>query len=208
MANFHQRLPFSGYQNTVTFYLPLLTNNPILAYPHFNLPFVLHTDASSEDLGAVLFQKQGGKHSGFTYGSRTLTTAEKNDHFHSGWSFCFEVGKLDYLYYALICTVHTDNNPLTYVLSMAKLKAVGHRRGGQLADFHFIIKYRPHNSKIDANILSPHSLQLQDYTCKYTEAMPHVVSAVWQGDMAMQDNGVPLLAALQIGQREIYLPFS
>ena len=61
-----------------------LANPPILGYPDYRLPFVLHTDASNEGLGAVLYQRKSSKMQVIGYGSRTLTTAEKSYHLHSG----------------------------------------------------------------------------------------------------------------------------
>ncbi len=51
----------SEHSAVVARLVDMLTSSPILAYPDFNLPFVLHTDASNEGLGAVLYQEQGGK---------------------------------------------------------------------------------------------------------------------------------------------------
>ena len=59
----------------------------------------------------------------------------------------------DYLYGNKF-TVVTDNNPLTYVLSKAKLDAAGHRWLSALASFDFDIIYRPGSSNIDADVLS------------------------------------------------------
>ena len=61
-----------------------LVNPPILGYPDFSQPFVLHTDASQQGLGAVLSQKQDGKMRVIGYGSRSLSKAERNYHLHSG----------------------------------------------------------------------------------------------------------------------------
>ena len=101
----------------------------MLAYPDFNLlkPFVVHTDASEQGLGAVLYQRQGGKLCVIAYSSRSLTPAEKNYKYHSGkleflalkWAVCTQFR--DYLYHADHFVVYTDNNPLTYVLSTSKL---------------------------------------------------------------------------------------
>ena len=41
------------HQKVVARFVEMLTNPPILAYPDFNLPFVLHTDASNEGLYCI-----------------------------------------------------------------------------------------------------------------------------------------------------------
>lgn len=66
------------HQETLCKLIDMLANPPVLAYPDFELPFVLHTDASDKGLGAVLYQNQGGRLRVIGYGSRTLTPAEKN----------------------------------------------------------------------------------------------------------------------------------
>ncbi len=196
----------SEHSAVVARLVDMLTSSPILAYPDFNLPFVLHTDASNEGLGAVLYQEQGGKLRVIAYGSRSLSPAEKNYHLHSNkleflalkWAICDKFR--DYLYYAPTFTVFTDNNPLTYILSTAKLSAVGHRWVGELADFHFTIKYRPGKSNTDADTLSRFPLKLQDHIREYSEALPpDVISAIWQGDKAKKEKEVPWVAALQLG---------
>ena len=61
-------------------------------------------------------------------------------------------------------TVFTDNNPLTYILTTAKLNATGHRWVAELADFDFSIKYRPGKIHKDADTMSRLPLKVDDYT--------------------------------------------
>ena len=56
-------------------------NNPVLAFTVYTKAFLLETDASKEGLGAGLSQKQeDGQFHLVAYGSRVLTTHEKNYH--------------------------------------------------------------------------------------------------------------------------------
>ena len=50
--------------------------------------------------------------------------------------------------------VYTDNNPLTYVLTTAKLDATGQKWIANLANYNFKIHYRSTKSNIDADALS------------------------------------------------------
>ena len=72
------------HQEVLCQLIEYLLHPPILGYPEFEQPFVLHCDASQEGLGAVLYQRQKGKLIVIGYGSRTLTAPEKNYHLHSG----------------------------------------------------------------------------------------------------------------------------
>ena len=50
--------------------------------------------------------------------------------------------------------VYTDNNPLTYILTTAKLDATSHRWVAALAAYNFTLNYRPGKANIDADMLS------------------------------------------------------
>jgi len=56
----------------------------------------------------------------------------------------------DYLY-GNNFTVVIENNPLTYVLTSAKLDATGHRWVSELSSYNFNIKYRPRRLNSDAD---------------------------------------------------------
>ena len=145
-----------------------LSTPPVMGYPDFEKPFILHTDASEEGLWAVLYQRQGGALRVIGYGSRTLTPPEKNYRLHSGkleflalkWAVTDRFHH--YLFHAPHFTVYSDNNPLTYVMKSAKLNAVGHRWVSELADYHFTLKYRPGTCNRDADFLSRRPPKIED----------------------------------------------
>ena len=57
----------------------VLCEPPVLKYPDFNKPFVLHTDASICGLGCAIFQRDeyDGKLNPIAFGSRTLNQTER-----------------------------------------------------------------------------------------------------------------------------------
>ncbi|KAJ8015950.1 hypothetical protein DPEC_G00002020 [Dallia pectoralis] len=138
---------------------------------------VRYLDASNQGLGAVLYQHQNGNLRVIAYGSRTLTAAEQNYHLHSGkleflalkWAVTEKFR--DYLYYAPTFTVFSDNNPLTYVLSSAKLNTTGCRWVAELADFHFTIRYRPGKENVDADSLSRMPVNMEVMMGQCTEKL-------------------------------------
>ena len=131
---------------------------PVLVFPDFNKPFLLETDASKEGLGVVLSQKQSnGWYHPVAFGSGSLTLAEKNYH-SSKLEFLALKRSMtehfkEYLAYAPF-VVWTDNNPLTYVLTMPNLDATGHRWVGVLASFQFELEYQKGTDNEAADTLS------------------------------------------------------
>ena len=135
-----------------------MTTAPVLAYADISKPFVLHVDACRDGLGAVLCQDHQGSLRPVAYASKTLKQSEKNYPAHKlefyalKWAITDQFK--DYLYHATATKVLTDNNPLTYVLTSAKLDATGHRWLAALANFDFTIQYKPGRTNQDADALS------------------------------------------------------
>ena len=102
-----------------------LCTAPVLAYPDFQKPFELHIDASSEGLGAVLYQEQQGVKQVIAFASRSLNQSERRYPAHKreflGLKWSVDDKFREYLWGAPKSLVKTDNNPLTYILTTVKL---------------------------------------------------------------------------------------
>ena len=151
----------SACQKSFEEIVQILSSPLVLTYPDFDLPFIVNTDASQDGLGATLSQLQKGEEKVIAYASRALRKAEKN----------YPANKLEFLalkwaitekfheyLYGNTFTVRTDNNPLTYVTSSAKLDATGHRWMAALSAYNFKVVYRSGKKNLDADALSrrPH----------------------------------------------------
>lgn len=141
-----------------------------MAYPDLEQPFVVHTDASSEELGVLLYQDHGGKVKVFGHGSRTLTQLLQLKFVALKWAISDKCR--DYLFYAPSLVVFNDNNPLTYVMSSAKLNATGHWWVAELADCNFTIKCQPGTFNVDLDILSRIALDMHQHATECTEKVP------------------------------------
>ena len=191
------------HQRALDYLIDCLVSPPLLAYPDFSKPFSLYTDASKEGLGAALYQEQNGKTVVIGYGSRTLTPAERNYYLHSGkleflalkWAVCEHFR--DYLYFAKHFTVYTDNNPLTYVQSTAKLNATGHRWVAELSDYNFNIKYHPGKQNQVADALSRTPMDWKQYQEKCTQEISQEdIGARLSGITALQSGEITWITAL------------
>lgn len=178
------------HQKSLSSLLSCLITPPLLSYPDYNETFSMHVDASTKGLGCVLYQKIKGELKLLGFGSRTLQGSEQR--YHSTkleflalkWSICDHFR--DYLFYAKHVDVYTDNNPLTYILSSAKLSATGQRWVNELADFPIKIHYKPGSLNNDADALSRLPFQQNLFKESYNG---EELSAVFQGIYNQKNNG-------------------
>ena len=131
---------------------------PILAYADFSKPFKLHTDACGTCLGAVFYQTQeDGTKAVIAYTSRSLNKAkshypaQKLEFLALKWA---AVEKFPKYLYGSTFNIYTDNNPLTYMLTTAKLDAASHCWVASLANYNFRLHYRAGKTNIDMDALS------------------------------------------------------
>ena len=130
----------------------------VLALVDFKKPFLLETDTLIEGLGAVLSQKQDdGRYHLVAYASRSLKGGELK--YHSSkleflalkWAMTKQFR--EYLQYQPFL-VRTDNNPLTYVMTMPNLDAVGYRWVVAMVGYNFEIEYVHRSDNKVADTLS------------------------------------------------------
>ena len=170
-----------------------LCNPPVLAYADYHLPFKLHTDASTTGLGAVLYQHQNGQDRVVSYASRSLKPSEKNYPAHKleflalKWAITEKYH--DYLYGASF-EVLTDNNPLTYIFTTAKLDATGHRWLAALSNYNCTLKYRSGKRNADADGLS-RMHEKEDVTTVF----PDVLKAICKTTIVEKDQN-PLVESI------------
>lgn len=164
--------PFGGRWTTVCqeafeTLVDKLSTAPVLGFADPKLPYVVHTDASTTGLGAALYQEQDGQQRVIAFASRGLSRSESRYPAHKleflalKWAVTEKFQ--DYLYGSTF-TVITDSNPLTYLLTTAKLDATSYRWLAALSTFSFKLQYRAGKQNIDADSLSrrPHEELAED----------------------------------------------
>ena len=91
------------------------------------------------------------------YASRSLSHTERNYPAHKLEFLVLKWAVTDrfheYLYGGKF-DVFTDNNPLTYILTSAKLDACGQRWVASLANYDFRLFYKTGRSNVEADALS------------------------------------------------------
>lgn len=130
-----------------------------------NKPFILHTDASFDCIGAVLSQNfQVGNQSKeqllpVAYLSRKLTKGESNPKLYSSYDQEFlaiihAIKKWRHYLINQSFTIYTDHKPLLYLQSSPNIPTRHAKWLQSIAEYDFIIKYIPGKTNVVADSLS------------------------------------------------------
>ena len=167
---------------------------PILAFPDFNKPFLLETDASGRGLGAVLSQKQAdGQYHPIAYASRVMNETEQRYHSNKQEFLALKWAITEQFHEYLSpygknrneFVVRTDNNPLTYIFSSANLDAAGQRCIAHLASYNFSLEYQKGKDNTVADFLSWMNERLPE-----EEVQEYLNQIPYPGVKAVLDNAI------------------
>ena len=136
----------------------LCTTASILAYANLTKPLKLHTDACGSGLGlsSTRSMTMGWMDASISYTSRSLTKARIHNPAHKleFLTLMWAVVKKFHKYLdGLTFDIYTNNNPLTHILTTAKLDAVSHHWVASLTNFNFQLYYRMWKANIDMDVL-------------------------------------------------------
>ena len=156
---------------------------PILAFPDFNRPFLLETDASRKGLRAVLSQKQAdGWYHPIAYASHVMNETEQRYHSNKQEFLTLKWAVTEQFHeYLSPCgknrnefVVRTDNNPLTYIFSSANLDAAGQRWVAHLTSYNFSLEYQKGKDNTVADFLSQMNERLpEEKVLEYLNKIPY-----------------------------------
>ena len=133
-----------------------LCSPPILAYPDFNLPFHLFTDASHSALGYILGQIVDGKEHVIAYGGRELSSAETRYSTTEREALAVVDGIKKYEPYlsGKKFFVHTDHGSLSWLMRVKDPTGRLARWALRLQQYDFEIIHRPGVANGNADALS------------------------------------------------------
>ena len=167
---------------------------PILAFPDFDKPFLLETDASRRGLGAVLSQKQvDGRYHPIAYASRVMNETEQRYHSNKQEFLTLKWVVTEQFHEYLLpygknrneFVIHTNNNPLTYIFSSANLDAAGQRWVARLASYNFSLEYQKGKDNTVADFLSQMNERLPE-----EEVQEYLNKIPYPGVKAVLDNAI------------------
>ena len=133
-----------------------LCSAPILAYPNFDKPFILQTDASDVGLGAVLTQlDKSGHERVISYASKTLTDRERNYTAmeKEALAVVFATGHFRVYLLGRKFQLMTDNRALKWLHTIQPKGRIA-RWIMDLQEFDFTVSHRPGASNQNADALS------------------------------------------------------
>lgn len=134
-----------------------LCSKPVLAYPDFDLPFVVYTDASNYGLGAILAQQHpDGTMRVVAYASRSLHGAEKQyaPTHKEALAVRWAVEKWRAYLLGRHFTIFTDHKALEQLDSFKDTTGQLFRWSLFLQDFDYTIIYRPGRTHQNADAIS------------------------------------------------------
>ena len=100
--------------------------------------------------------------------------------------------------------VYTDNNPLTYILTTAKLDVTGQRWVASLANYNFKIFYKSSKLNVDADVLS--HIRWQNTQVDHMESL--IVKAMLQSNLVMNVDIPEVYPLLEVVQKSLIMDSS
>lgn len=133
----------------------IIASDQILAYPDFNIPFILTTDASNYAIGAVLSQIQEKSERPIAFASRTLNKCETNYSTieKEALAIIWGIDKFKPYLYGNKFTLFTDHKPLQFIKNCNKNQKILNWRI-ELENYDYTIVYKEGKTNVVADALS------------------------------------------------------